>query len=169
MLRVFLLGFFLWGFFCVWFFFCRVYCLVLIFSFFCFQKYKVAYLEASETLKRWPPNHVACSTPIHFTELKEAILGEGITFVAIHSYRQWPSTFKVRSKNSSNKQVIKFMFVLSSGQLLCLRWKIQSCDFNLCRVALIMDIFRQPHYQLQGGPDCCWEPRSSAAPEPCLV
>lgn len=61
------------------------------------------------------------------------------------------------------------MFVLSSGELLCLSWEIQSCDFNLCRVALIMDIFRQPHYQLQGGADCCWEPRSSVAPVPWKV
>lgn len=45
-------------------------------------------------------------------------------------------------KNSLEKRVIEFMFVLSSGQLLCLRWEIQSCDFNLCRVALITDIFR---------------------------
>lgn len=66
-----------------------------------------------------------------------------------------PVYIKDALKNSLKKQVIKFMFVLSSGQLLCLSWEIQSCDFNLCRVALIMDIFRQPHYQLQGGPDCC--------------
>lgn len=61
------------------------------------------------------------------------------------------------------------MFVLSSGQLLCLSWEIQSCDFNLCRVALITDIFRQPHYQLQGRPDCCGGPRSSVAPAPWQV
>lgn len=66
-----------------------------------------------------------------------------------------PVYLKHALKNSLKKQVIKFMLVLSSGQLLCLSWEIQSCDFNLRRVALIMDIFRQPHYQLQGRHDCC--------------
>lgn len=66
-----------------------------------------------------------------------------------------PVYLKHNLNNSLEKQVTEFMFVLSSGQLLYLRWETQSCDFNLCRVALITDIFRQPHYQLKGGLDCC--------------